>query len=94
MASNGVAQKNLSTEWLKNYEVPCYERDQQEKIVMVLSTIQSVISGRKHKLQKLDDLVKARFVELSGMPGTDDFGWGLVPLGSTCNIILKSSKTL
>ena len=44
MASNGVAQKNLSTEWLKNYEVPCYERDQQEKIVMVLSTIQSVIS--------------------------------------------------
>lgn len=68
MASNGVAQKNLSTEWLKNYEVPCYERDQQEKIVMVLSTIQSVISGRKHELQKLDDLVKARFVELFGDP--------------------------
>lgn len=68
MASNGVAQKNLSTEWLKNYEVPCYERDQQEKIVMVLSTIQSVISGRKHELQKLDDIVKARFVDLFGDP--------------------------
>lgn len=71
MASNGVAQKNLSTEWLKNYEVPCYERDQQEKIVMVLSTIQSVILGRKHELQKLDDLVKARFVELFGMINED-----------------------
>ena len=75
MASNGVAQKNLSTEWLKNYEVPCYERDQQEKIVMVLSTIQSVISGRKHELQKLDELVKARFVELFGDVVHDTKNW-------------------
>ena len=75
MASNGVAQKNLSTEWLKNYEVPCYERDQQEKIVMVLSTIQSVVSGRKHELQKLDDLVKARFVELFGDPKQNPKGY-------------------
>ena len=75
MASNGVAQKNLSTEWLKNYEVPCYERDQQEKIVMVLSTIQSVISGRKHELQKLDDLVKARFVEMFGIYPANPKGW-------------------
>ena len=66
MASKGVAQKNLSTEWLKDYEIPLYEGDQQEKIVMVLSTIQSVISKRKHELQKLDELVKARFVEMFG----------------------------
>ena len=80
MASNGVAQKNLSTEWLKNYEVPCYERDQQEKIVMVLSTIQSVISGRKHELQKLDDLVKARFVELFGNPISNPMKWDIYQL--------------
>lgn len=80
MASNGVAQKNLSTEWLKNYEVPCYERDQQEKIVMVLSTIQSVISGRKHELQKLDDLVKARFVELFGTPISNPMKWDIYQL--------------
>lgn len=78
MASNGVAQKNLSTE--KNYEVPCYERDQQEKIVMVLSTIQSVISGRKHELQKLDDLVKARFVELFGNPISNPMKWDIYQL--------------
>lgn len=80
---NGIkwrGSKNLSTEWLKNYEVPCYERDQQEKIVMVLSTIQSVISGRKHELQKLDDLVKARFVELFGNPISNPMKWDIYQL--------------
>lgn len=86
MASNGVAQKNLSTEWLKNYEVPCYERDQQEKIVMVLSTIQSVISGRKHELQKLDDLVKARFVELFGDLKSNSKHWRVASF-TDCAII-------
>ena len=86
MASNGVAQKNLSTEWLKNYEVPCYERDQQEKIVMVLSTIQSVISGRKHELQKLDDLVKARFVELFGDCVLNTKRWNTRRLGDIAEV--------
>lgn len=91
MASNGVAQKNLSTEWLKNYEVPCYERDKQEKIVMVLSTIQSVISGRKHELQKLDDLIKARFVELFGDINANEREWNAQPLGELCTIVRGSS---
>ena len=86
MASNGVAQKNLSTEWLKNYEVPCYERDQQEKIVMVLSTIQSVVSGRKHELQKLDDLVKARFVELFGDCVLNTKRWNTRRLGDIAEV--------
>lgn len=86
MASNGVAQKNLSTEWLKNYEVPCYGRDQQEKIEMVLSTIQSVISGRKHELQKLDDLVKARFVELFGDCVLNTKRWNTRRLGDIAEV--------
>lgn len=92
MASNGVAQKNLSTEWLKNYEVPCYERDQQEKIVMVLSTIQSVVSGRKHELQKLDDLVKARFVELFGDMFLNFEEWNEAPLESLADIVSGITK--
>lgn len=91
MASNGVAQKNMSTEWLKDYEIPLYTPNQQEEIVTVLNAAQSILSSRRQQLQKLDELVKARFVELFGMPGTDDFGWGLVPLGSTCNINPKKS---
>ena len=66
MASNGVAQKNMSTEWLKDYEIPLYTPNQQEEIVTVLNAAQSILSSRRQQLQKLDELVKARFVEMFG----------------------------
>lgn len=65
-AAKGVAQKNMSTEWLKDYEIPLYEPDQQGKIAKSLNNVQSIISSRRHELQKLDELIKARFVELFG----------------------------
>lgn len=73
------------------YPVPVLPRLEQDAIAEVLNRVNDIINGRKRELQILDDLVKARFVELFGMPGTDDFGWGLVPLGSTCNINPKKS---
>lgn len=66
MASNGVAQKNMSTEWLKEYEIPLYDQRQQAQIVMLLNAVQSIIASRSQQLQKLDELVKARFVEMFG----------------------------
>lgn len=68
MASNGVAQKNMSTEWLKDYEIPLYTPNQQEEIVTVLNAAQSILSSRRQQIQKLDELIKARFVELFGDP--------------------------
>ena len=41
---------------------------EQKKIVSELSKIQSIISARQQQIQKLDDLVKARFIELFGDP--------------------------
>ena len=35
---------------------------------------------------------QSRFIELFGVPGTDDFGWGLIPLGSVCCINPKKSQ--
>lgn len=56
-----------------------------------MDRVNDIIRMHQQQLQKLDELVKARFVELFGMPGTDAFGWGLVPLGSICNINPKKS---
>ena len=79
-AAKGVAQKNMSTEWLKDYEIPLYEPGQQEEIVKVLNNVQSIISSRRHELQKLDDLVKARFVELFGNPISNPMKWDIYQL--------------
>lgn len=79
MASNGVAQKNMSTEWLKDYEIPLYTPNQQEEIVTVLNAAQSILSSRRQQLQKLDELVKARFVELFGDLKSNPMEWPVVP---------------
>lgn len=67
-ASNGVAQKNMSTEWLKDYEIPLYSIDEQLKISEILDKARHIISSRKDELNALDNLIKARFVELFGNP--------------------------
>ena len=85
-SSKGVAQKNMSTEWLKDYEIPLYSPEQQNKIVSVLDRVHLIINTQKKQLQKLDELVKARFVEMFGMPGTDTKGWGLQYLGTCCEL--------
>lgn len=64
----------------------------QRKILLILRRAAALVSYRQHQLQKLDELVKARFVEMFGMPGTDTFGWGLVPLGSVCHINPKKRQ--
>ena len=40
--------------------------DRQKEIVNILGRIECVISSRQQELQKLDELIKARFVELFG----------------------------
>ena len=90
-ASQGVAQKNMSTEWLKEYQIPSFSMDKQMEIASIFDKIDALIVSRKEQVRNLDQVVKSRFIELFGMPGTDAFGWGLVPLGSTCNINPKKS---
>ena len=65
-SSKGVAQKNLSTEWLKNYEIPLYSKEKQDVITEILDKTYNVIFCRQQEIQKLDDLIKARFVEMFG----------------------------
>ena len=65
-ASKGVAQKNMSTEWLKEYEVPIFPMEQQKAIASVLDKVTELIALRKEQLAKLDQLVKSRFIELFG----------------------------
>lgn len=65
-SANGVAQKNISTEWLKEYEIPLPPLDAQRHIAAVLDKISDLIAKRRRQLNKLDELVKSRFVEMFG----------------------------
>ena len=63
-SSKGVAQKNMSTEWLKDYEIPLYSKEEQAIIERILDKVRAITSARQQEFRTLDGLIKARFVEL------------------------------
>ena len=75
LASKGIAQKNLSTEWLKEYEIPLFTQEEQIAITKELMSIDSLITARREQLAKLDELVKSRFIKLFGLPVSNSKGW-------------------
>lgn len=49
--------------------------EEQKSVVSILDKVNTIIDDRKEQLEKLDELVKARFVELFGDPVSNSFGW-------------------
>ncbi len=74
-SSKGVAQKNLSTEWIKEFEIPLYSREKQAEIIKVLDSVGNLLVLYKNQMQALDDLIKSRFVEMFGECLTNPKGW-------------------
>ncbi len=64
----GSAQLNFGPSHLNKMYVPIPDMEQQKYIVHVFDLISKIEDNRKEQLLKLDELVKARFVELFGDP--------------------------
>ena len=64
--SKGIAQKNLSTEWLKNYKVSIPNLNEQNRIVNELKKIQKLKKLKEQQLKELNQLIKSQFVEMFG----------------------------
>ena len=71
--------------WI-GYEIPIYPLEVQTEIVDRLDRVQAIISARQQELQKLDDLIKARFVEMFGDPVTNPHGFEKVTLSDLAEI--------
>ena len=91
-AAEGVAQKNLSPKWLFEYKIPIYSIERQKEISNTLDKIALLIILRKQQLAKLDELVKARFVEMFGNPSNNSLGFPYEPL-SNCLLSIENGKS-
>ena len=65
----------MSTEWLKDYLIPLPSLEKQDEISETLNKVDELISQRKRQMQKLDDLIKSRFVEMFGTYPANEKGW-------------------
>ena len=75
----GVAQNNINMTILRNFEIPLPSLEEQRKIAAVLDKVSDLIAKRRTQLDKLDELVKSRFIEMFGDPVTNSFN---LPLSS------------
>ncbi len=63
------------------YPVPVLEKPEQDAIAIIFNTVDTIIKKRRKQLQKLDELVKARFVEMFGDPVVNPKGFPCYTIG-------------
>ena len=84
--NKAVTIPSLTKSDLLKIEITLPSLEIQEKIVNKLLKIEEVIQARQQQLQKLDELVKARFVELFGDPISNPHGFEKVDLSELADI--------
>ena len=88
----GGAQPNISAGYLKKVSIDIRTIEEQEKIVTVLDKLNVVIKIRQREIDELDNLIKARFVELFGDAVANPMKWPVKKL-KDLSIQINSGNT-
>ena len=83
--SSGSTFKSIKMNQLKRMTFCVPTLEEQDRIITVLDSVCETIELRKQQLTKLDELVKARFVEMFGDPVKNDMGWESKSLNEVCD---------
>lgn len=79
-SSKGVAQLNMSTEWLKDYKLFVPPLVEQQEIVAELDAVQAMIDGYKAQIANLDALAQSIFHNTFGNVAINDKCWNIIPM--------------
>ena len=90
--ASGSVRDNLKLSMLYEFPINVRDIEEQRSIVYKLDQIRNIIDLRQKELEQLDELVKARFVELFGDIGIDEKCWGFEKLSDCCQINPKKSQ--
>ena len=82
----GSTFKAISRKVLEETTVPAIDFYKQHKYAESLEKIYNVIQKRKEEISALDDLIKARFVEMFGDVTTGNYKYKTCKLGDVANI--------
>ena len=82
--AHGATMKHIVKKDFDNTVIPFPTLEEQEEIAKIINHASGIIFARQQQLQKLDELIKARFVELFGDPETNPKGWNRQRLDQIC----------
>lgn len=85
--ATGSVRDNLKLSDLGKFPINLRPLDEQRKIAAVLDKVSDLIAKRRQQLDKLDELIKARFVEMFGDPISNPHKWELQSLSNICKDI-------
>ena len=88
---NGATRQKLTQAAMRRMQIPSRSMDEQKFIVDELNHIIRIKEQRQQELQLLEDLIKARFVEMFGDITINDKNWKYEPLGELCTIVRGGS---
>lgn len=80
-------------DYVSRYEITELDHKKQIEVCEYLDKIYKVIKLREEELQKLDDLIKARFVEMFGDPRSNPFGFSKSVLKDTCKVVTGNTPS-
>lgn len=75
-----AAQAGFNKEDLSKLVITRPSLAEQDEIVEILSKVELIIGEKKQQFDRLDNLIKSRFVELFGDPVKNPKGWKVKPL--------------
>lgn len=81
----------ISTTSEKEHKLPSI--NDQRKITNILDKISNIINFYNLELKKLDELIKARFIEMFGDPRSNHFGFDKMMLKDTCKVITGNTPS-
>ena len=85
--ATGSVRDNLKLAMLYEFPIELPEITEQRIIVDKLDRVKQIISLREKEVQALDDLIKARFVDMFGAPASNPMGWPETTVGKVCHYI-------
>ena len=88
----GSTFKAINKKTLSETEIPLPPIDEQRKIAAILDKVSDLIAKRQQQLDKLDEMIKARFMEIFGDSETNTKNWRVLPLSKICSV--GSSKRI
>ncbi|MBC8547576.1 restriction endonuclease subunit S [Clostridiaceae bacterium NSJ-31] len=90
--ATGSVRDNLKLSDLGKFPINLRPMEEQRRIAATLDKVSDLIAKRHHQLDKLDELVKSRFIELFGEPMTNPKKWPVYELSKYIRFLTSGSR--
>lgn len=88
---NGATRMKLTQTAMRKMLIPSRNIEEQKGMVRILNKVQMLIKEEKEQIERYDNLIKSRFVEMFGDININNKGWNVQALGELCTIIRGGS---